>query len=31
VVKHYKGDMTKANIKPSIREKVIAQYAARQA
>lgn len=27
VVAHYKGDMSKANIKPSIREKVISQYA----
>ena len=26
VVAHYKGDMTKANIKPSIRDKVIAKY-----
>lgn len=28
VVAHYKGDMTKANIKPSIREAVIAKYSA---
>jgi alkane 1-monooxygenase len=27
VVAHYQGDMTKANIKPSIRERVLARYA----
>lgn len=31
VVAHYKGDMSKANIKPSLREKVIAQYSAQSA
>jgi len=28
VVAHYDGDMSKANIKPSLRRKVIAQYRA---
>ncbi|HAI22920.1 MAG TPA: alkane 1-monooxygenase, partial [Alcanivorax sp.] len=26
VVAHYDGDMSRANIKPSIRDRVIAQY-----
>ena len=26
VVAHYQGDMSRANIKPSIREQVIARY-----
>ena len=26
VVAHFNGDLTRANIKPSIRERVLAQY-----
>ena len=29
VIAHYQGDMSQANIKPSIREQVVAQYPAR--
>jgi alkane 1-monooxygenase len=29
VIAHYQGDMSQANIKPSIRAQVVAQYPAR--